>query len=132
MSRLMCLNLQFFPSTAPLLQGRVRPLRTAAWSRRMPRGKEGRAGWAAAVAAGEHFRELGDVAGEGVEVGAPGAGAGELAPGVVVEAVRAGEDPAGDVAGFGRGGGCGRERGCLAEGLQVGGGAGVAAAVAAV
>src|ERR1700722_4587430 len=85
---------------------------------------------AVAVQAGEDFRELGDVAGEGAEVGAGGGGAGEAGLAVVVEAGGVGEDPAGDVAGSGRGGGGGRERAVAAEGPQVAADRAVAAAVA--
>src|SRR3984957_699610 len=83
---------------------------------------------AVAVQAGEDFRELGDVAGEGAEVGAGGGGAGEAGLAVVVEAGGVGEDPAGDVAGSGRGGGGGRERAVAAGGAQVAGDRGGAAA----
>src|SRR3984957_8953841 len=83
---------------------------------------------AVAVQAGEDFRELGDVAGEGAEVGAGGGGAGEAGLAVVVEAGGVGEDPAGDVAGSGRGGGGGRERAVAAEGPQVAADRAVAAA----
>src|ERR1700722_15639745 len=59
---------------------------------------------AVAVQAGEDFRELGDVAGEGAEVGAGGGGAGEAGLAVVVEAGGGGGGPAGGVAGSGGGG----------------------------
>ena len=53
------------------------------------------------VQAGEDFRELGDVAGERVQVGAAFPGLRELGLLLVVEVVRVGEDPAGQVAGPG-------------------------------
>ena len=56
---------------------------------------------AVAVQAGEDLGELGDVAGEGVQVRAALAGFGEPGLLVVVEVVRVGEDPAGQVAGLG-------------------------------
>ena len=56
---------------------------------------------AVAVAAGEDLGELGDVAGEGVQVRAACPGLGELVFLVVIEVVRVGEDPAGQVAGLG-------------------------------
>ena len=55
---------------------------------------------AAAVAAGEDLCELGDVAGEGVQVRAPLTGHGELGLLVVVEIVRVGGDPPGQVSGL--------------------------------
>src|SRR3984957_2946092 len=75
---------------------------------------------AVAVQAGEDFRELGDVAGEGAEVGAGGGGAGEAGLAVVVEAGGGGEGPAGGVAGSGGGGRGGARR----AGVGGGGGGG--------
>ena len=57
---------------------------------------------AVAVQAGEDLGELGDVPGEGVQVRAAFPGLGEFVFLVVVEVVRVGEDPAGQVAGFRR------------------------------
>ena len=59
---------------------------------------------AVAVQAGEDLGELGDVAGARVQVRAVLPGPGEFLLFLVVEAVRVGEDPAGQVAGLGRSG----------------------------
>ena len=56
-----------------------------------------------AGAVGHHLGEAGHVGGQGVQVGAARADAGELGPLFGVEAVGAGEQPAGDLAGFGHG-----------------------------
>ncbi|MGD0935246.1 MAG: hypothetical protein ABR922_11825 [Streptosporangiaceae bacterium] len=59
---------------------------------------------AVAVQAGEDLGELGDVAGARVQVRAVLPGPGEFLLFLVVEVVRVGEDPAGQVAGLGRSG----------------------------
>jgi len=70
---------------------------------------------AAAVAAGEDLGELGDVPDEGVLVRAASSGFREFGFLVVVEVVRVGGDPSGQVTGFGRAGDGGRGGTCLAE-----------------
>ena len=85
---------------------------------------------AVAVAAGEDLGELGDVAGEGVQVRAALPGPGELFLLVVVEVLRVGEDPAGEVAGLGRAGDGGRRGAGLAEREDVVADGAVAAVVA--
>ncbi|MBV8431082.1 MAG: hypothetical protein JO244_07970 [Solirubrobacterales bacterium] len=57
---------------------------------------------AAAVASGEDLGELGDVPGEGVQVRAAPSGLREFGFLVVVEVVRVGGDPPGQVTGLGR------------------------------
>ena len=86
---------------------------------------------AVAVAAGEDLGELGDVPGEGVQVRAALCGLGELGFLVVVEVVRVGGDPAGQVTGFRRPGDSGRGGAGLAEREHVVADGAVAALVSA-
>jgi hypothetical protein len=86
---------------------------------------------AVAVQAGEDLGELGDVAGEGVQVRAAFPGLGEFVFLVVAEVVRVGKDPAGEIAGLGRAGDGGWGGAGLAERLDVAADGGVAAAVTA-
>jgi len=86
---------------------------------------------AAAVAAGEDLGELGDVPGEAVQVRAAPSGLREFGFLIVVEVVRVGGDPPGQVTGFGRAGDGGRGGTCLAEREDVVADSAVAALVSA-
>ena len=70
---------------------------------------------AVAVAAGEDLGELGDVPGEGIQVRAALCSLRELGFLVVIEVVRVGGDPPGQVTGLGRPGDSGRGGAGLAE-----------------
>jgi len=121
--RLIILIRLTLPSTAPELWGRVRPLSTAAWFLSEPGGEGAQVGLvidlgggdpgveAVAVAAGEDLGELGDVACEGIQVGAAGPHVFELDLLVFVQGGGVAQDPARHVPGRGRAQG--------PEGLQV-------------
>ena len=81
---------------------------------------------------GEDLGELGDVPGQGVQVRAAAPDLAELGFLLVIEVVRVGEDPAGDVTGFRRGRHGRRGDAEVAERLHVVADGAVAAAVAAV
>ena len=111
--RLIILILLTVPSTLPEFQCRVRPLVTACWSLRIPATRERNPDWssastaasqsfqvAAAGAGGHHLGECGDVPGERVDVRAAGADGLELGLFAGLEAVGAGQQPAGDLAGL--------------------------------
>lgn len=68
-----------------------------------------------AGAAGHHLGEAGHMAGEGVQVRAPGQDRGELVPFVWLKVFGPGQQPFGDLAGFGHDGGWWRRGGPLAE-----------------
>src|ERR1039458_7992117 len=98
--RLIILILVTLPSTAAELQGRVSPLVTACWSRRMPLAKERSSGWSSAsTAAGHHLGEATHVAGQDVQLRAAVLHASQLCLLVVIKGGWAAEQPAGDLAG---------------------------------
>src|SRR3984957_2797923 len=128
MSRLMCLNLQFFPSTAPLFQWRVSPLRTAwqSWRRLRVKAWSSGCSFSSSAAWSQSSRRSPC---RPVRIFANSATWRARAP-RGGQAGGGGEDPGGGVGGPGGGGGGGGERAVAAEGPQVAADRAVAAAVA--